>query len=64
MFIFLLGESALLAEVPGDEGEQAEGHKCPLQQLLCVCCLEGRMESSDVNMPRAARASLRQAPAS
>lgn len=68
MFIFLLGEPATLAEVGGDEVEQAEVCKGPLPQLLClpacVRCPEGWMESADVNMPHAAGASLRRAPAS
>lgn len=67
-FIFLLWESAILAEVLGDEVEQAEGCKGPLQQLLCppvrAHCPEGRMESSDVNMPHTAGASRMRAPAS
>lgn len=63
-----MGVCHLSRGVLGDEVEQAEGYKGPLQQLLCLhvcaCCPEGWMESSDVNMPHTVGASPRQAPVS
>jgi len=41
MFVMLLGEPAIVAEVLGDEVEQAEGIKV-LFNSYCVCALSGR----------------------